>query len=548
LSISIFTKKNNIFFQSHTPKPQRIASTILYAYFCRKNVPLCAIVHFIFILIIQKMAYILSEPVQHFLQKKAHYNFINGVFALDANAKSIVIENPADEQTLGTVQNTTHSELDRTIAAAQKGLLAWRKHTPAQRERFLQIFADTIEQNALAIAEILVLEQGKLLRDAKGEVAAAVSCFRYFAGWATKITGDTLDTSLTAPNTSFFAYTRREPIGVVAAIAPWNVPVMMFAWKIAPALACGCSIIFKPSEFTPLTALFIAEITQNIGLPEGVLNIVNGDGAQVGDYLVRNAGIAKISFTGSTHTGKLIARTAAERLARVTLELGGKNPVIVMPDADWNAARTGIARSALYNQGQVCVAGSRVYFPKKQFDTYAADLAQALSKTVVADGFAPDAGLGPVVAKAHFEKVLQCINTANTDGLTCLTGGEKAADKGYFIQPTLFANTDKKEVAMTREEVFGPVLVAMPFDDINEVLAAANNSPYGLSASVWTQHIGTAQYLIENLATGLIFVNSPVRSDNNLPLGGFKQSGIGRELGSAAIAQYTELKSVVVAF
>ena len=494
------------------------------------------------------MAYILSESVQRFLQKNTHHNFINGTFALDANAACIVVENPADEQPLGSVPNTTHAELDRTVLAAQGGLLAWRKHTPAQRERLLQIFADTIEQNALAIAELLVLEQGKLLRDAKGEVAAAVSCFRYFAGWATKITGDTLDTSLTAPNTSFFAYTKRKPVGIVAAIAPWNVPVMMFAWKIAPALACGCSVVFKPSEFTPLTALFIAELTQNVGLPEGILNIVNGDGLQVGDYLVRHAGIAKISFTGSTHTGKLIARTAADRLARVTLELGGKNPVIVMPDADWNAAQTGIARSALYNQGQVCVAGSRVYFPRKQFDNYAADLAQALAKTVVADGFAADAGLGPVVSKAHFQKVLQGINDAKTDDLTCLTGGLAAAEKGYFIQPTLFANTENKDVAMLRDEVFGPVLIAMPFDDINEVIAAANDSPYGLSASVWTQNIGTAQHLIENLQTGLIFVNSPVRSDNNLPLGGFKQSGIGRELGSAAIAQYTELKSVVVAY
>jgi acyl-CoA reductase-like NAD-dependent aldehyde dehydrogenase len=501
-----------------------------------------------FLTIYNSMIYTLSEAVQYFLRKQVHANFINGDFALDANAERIAILNPADETTLGSVTNTTHTDINDAVVAAKKGLLAWRKHTPAQRERILLLFADKIEQNALAIAELLVLEQGKLLRDAKGEVAAAVSCFRYFAGWATKIKGDTLDTSLTAPNTQFFAYTQREPVGVVAAIAPWNVPVMMFAWKIAPALACGCSVIFKPSEFTPLTAIFIAELTKDLGLPPGVLNIVNGDGVQVGDYLVRHKGVDKISFTGSTATGKTIQRAAAERLARVTLELGGKNPVIVMPDADWSAARTGISRSALYNQGQVCVAGSRVYFPKKHFDNYAADLAQALSKTVVADGFSSDAGLGPVVSAAHLQKIMTYINGANTEGLDCLTGGNRALEKGYFVQPTLFANTQNTDATMLREEVFGPVLIAMPFEDTNEVIAAANDSPYGLSASIWTQNINAAHQLIDALQTGMIYVNSPVRSDNNLPLGGFKQSGIGRELGSSAIEQYTELKSVVIAY
>jgi phenylacetaldehyde dehydrogenase len=477
--------------------------------------------------------------------------FLDGALSRPkASPKHIAVQDPATEALLAKVPDTSASDVQTAVQSAHAALHhpSWQKMTPATREKILLDFADQIEKNAEAIACLLVLEQGKLLKDARGEVSAAVGCFRYFAGWATKIEGSTLQVSLTAPNTDFFAYTKRQPVGVVAAITPWNVPVMMFAWKVAPALACGCTVVLKPSEETPLTALFLANLSTKTGLPPGVLSVVTGYGHTTGDFLVKNHLINKVSFTGSGVTGKIIQKNAADHLARVTLELGGKNPVIVLEDADLKKVKTGVTRGVLYNQGQVCVAGSRLYLPKKHFDTMVADIATALSAVKISNGFDPKAEIGPLVSATHQKKVLDFVAAGHSEGLElATTRGILPPEKGYFVSPTLFANTQNRAVRVSQEEIFGPVLVAMPFDDIEDVIAQANNSLFGLSASIWTENLSAAHHLIDRIQAGVVFVNSPVRSDNNLPLGGFKQSGIGRELGHSAIEQYTELKSVCIA-
>jgi phenylacetaldehyde dehydrogenase len=474
-----------------------------------------------------------------------------GLRSPEASPKRIAVHDPATEKVLAKVPDTAPADVQLAVRSASDALhdRAWRSMTPAAKEKSLLNYADQIEKNAELLAHLLVLEQGKLLKDAQGEVSAAVGCFRYFAGWATKIEGSTLDVSLTAPDSEFFAYTKRQPVGVVAAITPWNVPVMMFAWKVAPALACGCTVVLKPSENTPLTALFLANLSTETGLPPGTLNVVTGYGRTTGDFLVKNPLVNKVSFTGSGATGKIVQKNAAEHFARVTLELGGKNPVIVLEDANMKKVKAGVTRGILYNQGQVCVAGSRLYLPKKHFDNTVADLGAALAAVKVSNGFDPMAELGPLVSASHQRKVMEFVAAGRAEGLELAApGGFNPCEKGYFVSPALFANTQNRKVRVSQEEIFGPVLVAMPYDNIEDVIAKANDCAYGLSASIWTENLSAAHRLIDRLEAGLVFVNSPVRSDNNLPLGGFKQSGIGRELGRSAIEQYTEIKSVCILY
>jgi acyl-CoA reductase-like NAD-dependent aldehyde dehydrogenase len=476
--------------------------------------------------------------------------FINGVMQVSVSQSFIAVFDPATENVLTHIADATIDETNIAVSAAKDALngATWGKMTPSNRERLLLKFADAIEQKTQTVAQILVLEQGKLYKDALGEVDACIRCFRYFAGYATKIQGSTLDVSLTAPNTEYFAYTKREPVGVVAAITPWNVPVMMFAWKIAPALACGCTVILKPSEETPLTALYLAQISVEIGLPAGVLNVVTGYGNTVGDALVNNKDINKISFTGSTETGKKIGRNAMNRLTRLTLELGGKNPVLVLDDADFAKVPSAAARGIFYNQGQVCVSGSRIYLPQNRFDSMVNQLGDIAQKMTIGNGFDPNSSMGPLVSKLHQIKVLDYIKSGKEEGVELIAGGDKGNETGYFVQPTIMANPKNKTMRVSTEEIFGPVLIAMPYNDIEDLIEQANNSEYGLAASIWSQDISRVHKIIDRLKTGMIYVNSPVRSDPNLPLGGYKQSGIGRELGSSAIEQYTELKSVCISY
>ncbi len=481
------------------------------------------------------------------LEKK---NFINGKLTASSTATTIPVFDPATEEVLTYIADATQDEVNQAVTAAAEALerVDWRKMPPSNRERLLLKFADLIEDKTTLIAELLVQEQGKLLKDALGEVDAAVRCFRYFAGFATKIQGNTLDVSLVAPNTDYFAYTKREPVGVVAAITPWNVPVMMFAWKVAPALACGCTMVLKPSEDTPLTALYLAYLSAEIGLPEGVLNVVTGYGTTVGDALVKHKLVNKITFTGSTATGKIIGANAMQNLTRVTLELGGKNPVLVLDDADFTKVPASTARGIFYNQGQVCVSGSRIYLPHNQYDTIVNQLGDIAKKMRIGSGFDANVAMGPLVSKNHQNRVLDYIESGKKEGVEIIAGGNRGLEKGYFVAPTILANPTNKAMKVATEEIFGPVLIAMPYDDLEDLIQKANNSEYGLSASIWSQDISKVHRVIDRLKTGMIYVNSPVRSDPNLPLGGYKQSGIGRELGASAIEQYTEVKSVCIAY
>jgi len=473
--------------------------------------------------------------------------FINGKFQ-QTSTSTIPAINPATEEVLAEVSTCNAAIVHEAVQAAHQALAngKWSKLLPNQREKLLLDYARIIENNEADLAELLVLEHGKLLVDAKKEVKAAVNCFRYYAGFTTKIKGDTLEVSLSGGK--HFAFTKREPVGVVGAIAPWNVPIMMYAWKIAPALACGCTVVFKPSEETPLTALKLAALSLEANIPEGVINIVTGTGVETGQAIINHPLVAKITFTGSSATGRIIGQNAAKLLKKFTLELGGKNPVLVLEDADFSKVPAGVAKGIFYNQGQVCVSGSRLFLPKKHFDNTLADMAAIAQKMPLGSGLDATTKLGPVVSKGHFKKVMSYIEQGKQDKMEVVSGGNCPFDKGYFIEPTIFANVDNKKVSISEEEIFGPVIVAMPYEDMEDLIAKANDTPYGLSASIWTQNMSKAHHLIDKIKAGIIYVNSAVRSDPNLPLGGYKQSGIGRELGDTAIDAYTELKSVCISY
>ncbi|WP_103863537.1 aldehyde dehydrogenase [Aquimarina sp. I32.4] len=475
-------------------------------------------------------------------------NFINGKWVDGSSDFTFTIYNPATEEEIQTISEAGTSDIDMAIDAAHHQIYQgdWHKMLPNKKEAVLLKYADIMEQHATELSQLLVTEHGKLLSDAQKEVGATVNCFRYYAGWATKIEGSTLGVSLSGAE--HFAYTQKEPIGVVAAIAPWNVPMMMYAWKIAPALACGCAVVFKPSEETPLTALRLAELSQEAGIPNGVINIVNGRGATVGNYLINHPKVHKITFTGSTQVGKTIGTQAAQNLKDFTLELGGKNPVLVLDDADMESIPKGAAKGIFYNQGQVCVSGSRIYLPKQKYDTLLSDIGEVAKAMKVGNGMDANSQMGPLVSKTHMDNVMDYIDAGITAGAEVIAGGKKLYDKGYYVAPTVFSNPDNHKIDILKQEIFGPVLVAVAYDGIDDLIQKANDSHYGLAASIWTKDVSNMHHVLSKLNAGIIYVNSPVRSDPNLPLGGFKQSGIGNELGKASIEAFTRSKSVVIAY
>jgi len=475
-------------------------------------------------------------------------NYINGSFSESKDAFTFDVINPADESVLYTIHETTDSEFETAIQAAKhqykKG--KWSKLLPNKREKIIFHFADLLEQNKEELARLIVMEQGKLLKDAYREVSGTVNCFRYFAGWSTKIEGSTLNLSL--GGTESFAYVSREPIGIVGAIAPWNMPLSMFAWKCAPALACGCPVIFKSSEVTPLSALFAAKLSQEVGFPDGVINIVNGRGSTIGEKIVTHPDIHKITFTGSTAVGKIIGQQAAKHLKEFTLELGGKNPTIILPDADINKVPAGASKSIFYNQGQICVSGSRIYLYKDQYEPYCEKLIEIANGMKLGSGLDASSDMGPVASQMHFEKVKKYIELGLDSNAELIAGGDSGKDKGFYIRPTIFANPNNDKMPIATDEIFGPILTVMTYDSIDDIIQKANDTPYGLSANVWGQNIGQIHEVVKALDAGIIYVNSAVRSDPNLPLGGFKQSGIGNELGKASINSYTREKSVVITY
>ena len=476
---------------------------------------------------------------------------IGGELCEGTSGSTKLLHNPATGEEIAKIQQASDADVDRAVKSAKKALhsASWRDMLPAERERILLKLADLMEAHADELARLETLNQGMLLGLSRwANVADSIRWMRYMAGWATKIHGDSIQLSAQQPGVKYQAIVRRQPVGVVGAIAPWNFPLMIEIWKMAPALACGCTVVLKPASETPLTALRLGELALEAGIPDGVLNVIVGSGGTAGNALVRHPDVNKITFTGSTEVGIGIGVECARTVKRVALELGGKSPVVVFDDCDLETATKGAAMAIFANQGQICVAGSRLYVQKKIFDRVVADVAAMARNFVIGSGFDPATEIGPLITQQHREAVLKYIDTGRQEGAELVAGGEAVAGEGYFVKPTVFANTTGRALTLTREEVFGPVLIAQPFDDLEEVVHDANDSKYGLGASVWTNNLSKALRAAERIEAGTVWINGHLTVDPDMPFGGFKQSGIGREHGRSAIESYTETKSICIAY
>jgi phenylacetaldehyde dehydrogenase len=484
-----------------------------------------------------------------FLSQRRRGNFIGGVERAPVEGRYLAVVDPATEMQVAEAPDSSAADVNAAVVAARAAFedSAWSRMRPADRELALYKLSTLIEHYGDELSALETLQSGKLQGIARMvDVAGGAEFVRYMAGWATKLEGQTLQPSIGfPPGVQYHTHTRREAVGVVAAIVPWNFPLAIALWKVAPALAAGCTVVLKPSPETPLTALRLAEIALEAGIPPGVLNVVCGAGA-TGAALVSHPGIDKISFTGSTATGKAIARTTADNLPRLTLELGGKSPLIVLEDADIDMAAQGAAMGIFFNQGQVCTAGSRVFIHRRIFDQVVQRLAHAAEGMKIGSGFDPSVQLGPVVSKRQMDRVMGYIDGARREGATVLTGGERQGEAGCFVKPTVLVDV-RPDMTAVREEIFGPVVCAQPFDTIDEVVAKANDTPFGLAASVWSNNLSAVHRLIPRIKAGTVWVNCHNMLDNNLPLGGLKQSGVGKDLGRAAVESCTELKSVCMA-
>jgi phenylacetaldehyde dehydrogenase len=468
---------------------------------------------------------------------------IDGQWVDAASGKTFVTTDPATEQEITHVAHGEAEDIDRAVAAARRAFEEgpWRTITPSARGQIIWRLADLLEKHADEFAELEALDNGKPLSVARtADVPLAVDHFRYMAGWATKIEGNTIPISV--PST--FACTLLEPVGVVGQIIPWNFPLLMAAWKLGPALATGCTVVLKPAEQTPLSALRLGELFQDAGLPDGVLNIVTGFG-DAGARLAAHPGVDKVAFTGSTEVGKLVVQAAAGNLKKVSLELGGKAPLIIYRDADIENAIANAATAAFFNHGQCCTAGSRLYVEHDIYDDVVTGIAEQAGKIKVAPAFDPGSQMGPLISGEQFERVNSYLAAGFAGGATALAGGGRRGDKGYFIEPTVLTNVNQ-DMTIVREEIFGPVLPAMPFDDPREIAAAANDTNYGLAAGVWTKDISKALKTAEFVRAGTVWVNTYHVYDAALPFGGYKESGWGREMGHQVLSNYLESKSVVV--
>jgi len=453
--------------------------------------------------------------------------------------------NPATEDTIASVPSAGQSDLDRAVAAARAALDGpWGRLSARERGRLVWNVGEKLMEKADEIARLETLQNGKPIFESRQiEVPAAAECFQYFAGWADKIHGETIPVK-----GNYLTYTLREPVGVVAAIVPWNFPLLLTAWKVAPALACGNTVVIKPASQTPLTALALAEAAIDVGLPPGVLNVVTGPGSTLGRMIVEHSGIDKIAFTGDTSTGRAIMRGSADTLKRITLELGGKSPNIVFPDADLDAAVRGATTGIFYGKGEVCAAGSRLLVDRSIRDEFIDKVAARAKKMTPGDPLDPKTRLGAIASKTQLDTDLRYIETAKREGATLVAGGLRAdigTGKGYFLQPTVFAGVTPA-MTIAREEIFGPVLAAIEFADVDEAIARANDSHYGLAAAVWTKDIKKAHHVARKLQAGTVWINTYNVYDTAAPFGGYKQSGFGREMSMHALDHYTQVKSVWV--
>ncbi|WP_039011445.1 aldehyde dehydrogenase family protein [Pseudomonas brassicacearum] len=485
--------------------------------------------------------------VAAFLERR-HGCFIDGQTVLAEGARMPVV-NPATGEALCDALDAPLDMVEQAVQSSHKAFKsgAWSGLRPADRERILLNFTALVQAHAEELAQLETLNQGKSINVARAfDLNATVEFMRYMSGWATKIEGQTFDVSIPLPiGAKFTTFTKREPVGVVVGIVPWNFPLLITAWKLMPALATGCTVIIKPAMETPLTALRLAELAFQAGIPAGVFNVVTGGGASVGGALTAHPLVSKVSFTGSTAVGKTVGVACLDNMTRFSLELGGKNPMIVLADADINKAVQGAILGGLLNSGQVCAAASRFYVHRSIYDAFIEALAKVVSSMPMGSGMDSEAVISPLVSRKHQQSVLKHIELARQQGARLVFGGEVLADTGFYVQPTILADIDHT-MAMAREEVFGPVLAVMPFDDEDAVIALANDSRYGLAASLWTNDLSKAMNLVQRIEAGTVWVNAHVLLDPSMPFGGVKQSGMGREFGRAVIEAYTELKSICI--
>lgn len=461
------------------------------------------------------------------------------------------VYDPATGEVIAHQVEASVAQVDQAVQAARRAFEspAWHGMPPAGRERLLLALADRLEAEGDALARLETLNNGKLLGLSQMlEVGAGAQWLRYMAGWATKITGETLNLSIPfPPGIHYHAYTRAEPVGVVAAIVPWNFPLLMAVWKIAPAMAAGCTIVLKPAEETPLTAIRLAELALEVGFPPGVINVITGRGETTGAALVAHPDINKITFTGSTEVGKLIGHAAMDDMKRVSLELGGKSPVLIMDDCPLEQAIQGAANAIFFNQGQVCTAGSRVFIQEGIYDHVVEGLAAVADGLKIGSGFDPDTQIGPMVSARHRQRVSNYIAAGRDSGARVLAGGKDWDGPGYFVRPTVF-DSASPDASIVREEIFGPVVVAARFRDEDQAVALANDTRFGLGASIWSNDLGRVNRLVPRIQAGTVWVNTHNMLDPSMPFGGYKQSGVGREHGRVVIDNYLETKSVCIAY